>query len=270
MDLPPDAIIMLHEIGLSNEEIEKIKKDYGGTGTYSFTPEKNDAAWKEYCDIQTEFLGEVYKKNLADEGVQGDRNTLGKRAQARLLERNPNRLRIAENFQKLKEGKKAVEFFYGDYIRNMGDFAFYTVDIRKTLGVKIIPSNNSLGQKDEYERHSCFRLADLATAIDNQELSAEDAKKAVGLAQRVYNLPPTIAPSANDVAEFNDMLKKVPLYTVDEMTWHENVDGHTLDLVPSGKLHSGSGARGGQGTGGLPHKGGHILIEAAEEIIKNR
>jgi len=273
MDLPPDAITMLREMGLSNEEIEKVKKDCGGTDKCSFTPEKNDRVWKEYCDTQTNFLKEVYKKNLVDENDQDSRKTIqgrGKRAQAKLIERNPDRLQIAENFQELKEGKRAVEFIYGDFIKNMGDFAFYTVDVRKTLGVKILPSNNSLGQKDEYGRHSCFRLADLATAIDQKELSAEDAGKAIDLAQRVYNLPPTIEPNANDVVEFNNILKKAPFYTVDEMTWHENVDGHTLNLVPSGKLHSGSGARGGQGTGGLPHTGGHSLIRTAEEIIKNR
>ncbi len=276
-DLPPEAIQMLREMGLKEAEIETMKEKYGGSGTKSL-PEKIDEAWKKYCDEQTEFLREVYKQNLADEGVeggQGDRNTVGKRAQAKLYDRNPNRLRVAENFQELKEGKKTVESQYIGYrslgyIKTMRDFAFYTVDVRRTLGVKIFPSNRR--EKDQYGRPGCFRLADLATAIDNQELSEEDAGKAVDLAQRIYNISPKDAPNTNDVAEFEEVLKQAPWYSVDAMVWHENVDGHTLDLLASGKLHSGTDSidETTDEPGGLPHNGGNLLIREAEKIIRSR
>ena len=257
MDLPPDAIVMLREMKLSDEEIEKVKEQHGGTGEYSFTPEEAYRAWKEYCDIQTGFLKEGYKNDLAHENSSY-------RALAKLVEHNPERSRIAENFQELKEGRKAVEYFYSDYIKNMGDFAYYTVDVRETLGVKIIPSHRYDHEKDEYKRPNCFRLADLATAIKQQEINQENARKAITLAKKVYNLSLTIAPNKNDLSELKKILRAVPKYNVNAMVWHENVDGHTLNLVASGKLHTGSD------TGGLSHKGGHTLIRAAEEIIKSR
>jgi hypothetical protein len=253
-DIPADAIEMLYKKGLTDEEITIIKNQFAGKGDSTFTINPNDVSGKNHCDVQIKFLSEVYKSNLS-------LNDPDIRATARLIANNPNREKIIKNYEDLRDGKKGVTYIFAKYITNFNDFAYYSVDTQKTLGVDVFPSHRR--GYDAKGRHGCFRVADLAAAIDQQELSATDASRAKELAQKAYNGSCQI--TSNELNELNNIIAKVPVYTKDEMIWHENVDGHTIDLVPTGYLHAGSG-----GGDGLSHTGGHRLIEEAENIINNR
>jgi hypothetical protein len=61
-----------------------------------------------------------------------------------------------------------------------------------------------------------------------------------------------------ELTEFNNIVAKAPIYTKDEMTLHENPNGHMADLLPTGFFNADSGG------------GGQTIIEAAEDIIKNK
>ena len=244
--LPSGALEMLLKLGLSEEEISRIKKDYAGRGGSTFFVPQDDEFGKNHCDTQIDFLTNGYRNNL----VAKDPNN---RALAELIDKNPNRLKIAKNYQKLKKGKKGIEFICSDYFKNMNEFAYYTVDIRKTLGGDIIiPSN----------REDTFGLANLATAIEQKKISSEDASRAKELVQKIFSRPPNH--TSGELSEFQTIMGKTPKYNRDEMVWDENANGHTLNLIPSGYFHSGSGGS------GRYHKGGHSLVEAAEAIIGNR
>jgi hypothetical protein len=250
--LPPDAIKMLKRKGLTKDEIKEVKQTKGGKGGSVYIPPEDDKEWDQYIQTQIDYLEGGYKKGLEESSNFGP----GYKALARLVENDPERRQTRlENFQLMKNREKGVKFEYSSYITNMEDYGYYTTNVYSTLGVDIYPS----------DRNDCFRIANLSTAIEQNELSPEEGKRAKALAQKIYNKPWSY--SADELREFESIKKKAPDYTADGMTWHEHENGQTLTLVAAGKLHSG----GDEGTpGGLTHYGGHSLLVEAEKIIKNR
>jgi hypothetical protein len=250
-DLPPEAVTMLREMGLSPPEIQLVKLKYGGTGSSIFIPPPDDKAWDEFLLLNENYLAADYKNNLHDPKP-------GYRALAELVANNPDRARVAQNYRLMREREKGINYRNGNFITNYFEYSYYTVDVRKTLGVKIIPAN----RQSANGKPGIFDIANLAAAIQQNKLNRAGSRRAIKLAQRLYNRLPRF--TAGELNEFALIIRTVPDYTANYVTWHENLDGHTLDLVPSGKLHSG------KIPGGLYHTGGNSLIEEAETILADR
>jgi hypothetical protein len=273
IDLPPEAIEMLRKKGLSQDGIKEISRQVsrprprsngaweGEPGRSTFRPNGFD----EVCDMNIKYLEGGYKENLGCADYKKDL--------AELVDSEPaRREEVIKNWRLLKEGKKGIDYINGAFIKNMNDFAYYRADVRPALGIAFYPAHRR-GNEDPLGygrpgRPGCLELGNLAIAIEKKKLSDTDRETARALAKKLYGQSPEY--TNKDVEDFIDITKKIPQYFKDEMTFHEDQDGHTLYLVPSGKFHSGSGSDEGEGSGGLAHTGGHSLIEKAELILKNR
>jgi len=251
-NLPLDAVKMLKIKGLTNAEIKEISNKHGGKGENKAIPKDNEKL-KNFVEIEKEFVRGGYKTNLSLP-PQDPRRQI-----AEYLDKNPKkREKLIQNLEDLRTGKKSLKYKNGHFL-DFKPVSYITTDVKKELGVNVFPSNRR--EKDELGRHGCFRVADVAIAIKLNKLSPEDTISAKELAPKIYNGGKF---TQDDLNKWNNIVDKTPKYDSDALTKHENHDGHTIDLVASGPLHSGSES------GGLPHKGAHILIEDADNIIKNR
>jgi hypothetical protein len=248
-DIPPEAKEMLKRMGLPKAEIDKLAKKHGGIGERE-APATLNKGWRKYLDEQIDYLQTGCLKDR-DESPHEDLRALG-----RLTANSPLRQQSLENFRLMRKGEKKVAYHYGKFIKNMEDFGYYKTDVYATLGVDVYP-----GQKNRALGY--LRLASLSAAIEQGDLTDEnDIQRAKQLAPRIFNRPAHYTPA--DERDFKAILDKVPDYTGNYVTWHEQEDGRTFVLVAEGKLHTS------RGTGGLYHVGGTVLVEDAEKLLKSR
>ncbi|GAB6392972.1 MAG: hypothetical protein MdMp014T_2345 [Treponematales bacterium] len=254
-NLPRCAIKMLKEVGLSTQEIKIVKEKHGGWGGCKITA--FDEEWRKYCDEQVNYFTVGYKKDMRSP-------CQNIKALAELVSSRPLIARLkARYWKKVRKGKMIVaKYRYSEFIKYFPWSCYYIVNVRSVLGIRLFPSHRYTRCDKKTHKPGAMDLANLATAIKAKKLTKKDSYEAKRLAMKIYSKNPKF--SHDELNKFKLIVNKAPNYSANGTVWHECEDGHRLVLLAAGKLHTGSTY------GGLKHKGGHTLMQAAEDIIRTR